>query len=108
MSASKSESLFIEGPTGTLETLAENFDATPKGIMVVCHPHPLHGGTMHNKVVHTLARAGQELGLASLRFNYRGVGKSEGNYGEGIGETDDLLAHWRRSAPSPGIPASHP
>lgn len=92
MTATESKSFFIEGPSGALETLAENFDDSPKGILVVCHPHPLHGGTMQNKVVHTLARAGHDMGLASLRFNYRGVGKSEGSYSEGIGETDDLLA----------------
>ena len=92
MSTNEAKNLFIDGPSGTLECLAENFADTPKGILVVCHPHPQHGGTMHNKVVHTLARAGHELGLASLRFNYRGVGQSEGEYAEGIGETEDLLA----------------
>ncbi len=92
MTAIESKSLFIDGPSGSLETLAENFDDAPKGILVVCHPHPSHGGTMQNKVVHTVARAGHDMGLATLRFNYRGVGKSEGSYNEGIGETDDLLA----------------
>lgn len=82
----------LTGPAGALEILAEGFDAPFTGIAIICHPHPLHGGTMLNKVVHYLARSCRELGLASLRFNYRGVGKSEGSYGEGIGESEDLLA----------------
>lgn len=92
MSRNASNALFIPGPAGPLEALAENFDHIDQGVLVVCHPHPQHGGTLHNKVVHSLARAGHELGLASLRFNYRGVGQSEGSYDEGRGETDDLLA----------------
>jgi len=92
MSVIENKSLFIDGPSGVLESLAENFDHSDNGIMIVCHPHPQHGGSMDNKVVHSLARAGHELGLATLRFNYRGVGKSEGEYAQGIGETDDLLA----------------
>ena len=60
--------------------------------MVVCHPHPLHGGTMQNKVVTTLARCAEELGMPSLRFNFRGVGASAGAFDEGRGETDDALA----------------
>jgi len=83
---------FISGPSGNLETLAEGFDKPFKGIAIICHPHPLHGGTMQNKVVHYLARTLRNLGLATLRFNFRGVGKSEGKYGESIGETADLLA----------------
>ena len=62
------------------------------GFGVVCHPHPLHGGTLQNKVVHTLARALQEQGMPTLRFNYRGVGQSAGVYDEGRGEGDDALA----------------
>lgn len=92
MASNDSQTLFIDGPSGVLEAVLENFDGSPRGIMIVCHPHPLHGGTMQNKVVHTLARSGQALGLASLRFNYRGVGQSAGEYDEGKGETDDLLA----------------
>jgi alpha/beta superfamily hydrolase len=59
---------------------------------VILHPHPLHGGTMHNKVVHTLARGFNELGLASVRFNFRGVGTSAGGFGHGAGESEDALA----------------
>lgn len=75
------------------------------GFGVVCHPHPLHGGTMTNKVVHTVARALQEQGLPTLRFNFRGVGRSEGTYDEGRGETADALAviAWGR-AQWPGAP----
>ena len=92
MVTAEKNTLFIPGPAGKLEALSENFADAPKGVLLVCHPHPLHGGTMHNKVVHTLARAGHDLGLATLRFNYRGIGESEGSYDEGNGETDDLLA----------------
>jgi len=92
MAAIDAKNLFIEGPSGPLEAILENVASQPKGFMVVCHPHPQHGGTLHNKVVHTLARAGHAMGLATLRFNYRGVGESAGEYGEGIGETEDLLA----------------
>jgi len=93
----------IPGPAGALQGLLEDpqGEAAPAraGFAVVCHPHPLFGGTMLNKVVHTLARALQEQGLATLRFNYRGVGESEGQYDEGRGETADALAviEWGRS-----------
>src|SRR5688500_4830499 len=60
--------------------------------MVVCHPHPQHGGTMHNKVVTTLARTAHALGVPTIRFNYRGVGASAGSFDAGLGETDDALA----------------
>jgi alpha/beta superfamily hydrolase len=59
---------------------------------VICHPHPLHGGTMHNKVVYTIAKTFNELGVGTVRFNFRGVGKSSGQFDQGIGETEDLLA----------------
>jgi alpha/beta superfamily hydrolase len=67
-------------------------------VAIVCHPHPLHGGTMTNKVVHTLARAFNELGMPAVRFNYRGVGASAGTYADGDGETQDALAviDWAR------------
>jgi alpha/beta superfamily hydrolase len=66
--------------------------ANRRVIGVVCHPHPLHGGTMQNKVVHTAARALQEAGAATVRFNFRGVGASAGRYDNGIGELDDVVA----------------
>ena len=84
----------VEGPLGALEARVEDPapGVVPGAVGVVCHPHPLHGGTMQNKVVHTLARAMQELGVPTLRFNFRGVGASTGAYGDGIGEVDDALA----------------
>ncbi len=87
------ERIDIAGPSGWLEGQLEKpplGDAV--GIGVVCHPHPQHGGTMDNKVAHTLARAFNRSGFAALRFNFRGVGKSEGEFGEGVGEVDDVLA----------------
>jgi alpha/beta superfamily hydrolase len=93
ISSPGNETLRIAGPAGALEALLELPSGKPiTGYAVICHPHPLHGGTMHNKVVHTLARALQELGCATLRFNYRGVGASFGSYADGIGETLDALA----------------
>ena len=87
------EKLFIAGPTGPLEAIIETpLNASSTDVAVICHPHPLHGGTMTNKVVHMLAKSCNELGLASVRFNYRGVGASEGTYAEGDGETDDAVA----------------
>ena len=87
------EKLFIEGPAGRLESLLEvDAAAPPRGAAVVLHPHPLHGGTMHNKVAHTLARSFVRMGFATLRFNFRGTGSSDGKFDEGQGELDDALA----------------
>ncbi len=87
------ETLMIAGPAGALETRREVPAADAgRACGVVCHPHPLHGGTMDNKVVHAAARAMQMLGAPTLRFNYRGVRASEGHYGEGLGEREDALA----------------
>ncbi len=89
----RAQALLIDGPAGVLEALLEDPQVSPPaGFAVVCHPHPLHGGTLHNKVVHTVARACQERGMPTLRFNYRGVGASAGSYDEGRGETQDVLA----------------
>jgi uncharacterized protein len=97
----------IAGPIGRLEAIAEEpgGGAAPALAAVLCHPHPLYGGTLHNKVVHTLARALRVGGAATLRFNFRGVGGSEGVHDEGAGETQDALAavSWARSR-WPGIP----
>lgn len=88
-----SEAVFIDGPTGKLEAILEvPANARTDVFGVVCHPHPQFGGTMTNKVVHTLARALHMQRVPTLRFNYRGVGKSEGQYDNGVGETDDALA----------------
>ncbi len=94
------ERLFIDGPTGRLEAILElPAGQTPVGSAIVCHPHPQHGGTMHNKVAHTLARAFVRMGFAALRFNFRGTEKSEGHYDNGNGELDDALAaiDWMRA-----------
>lgn len=81
----------VQGAVGPLQAVLEEAD-TPTFVAVICHPHPLFGGTMDNKVVTTLARATRDAGGAAVRFNFRGVGDSQGAYGEGIGETEDLLA----------------
>ena len=87
------ESLMLAGPAGKLEALIEEpEDGKPREAFLVCHPHPLHGGTMHNKVVYRIARGLRRAGAVVLRFNYRGVNMSEGKYDQGIGETDDARA----------------
>jgi len=89
----KREQFIVEGPAGGLEALLESpQDAELSGCAVVCHPHPAHGGTMQNKVVHTLARAFAGCGFATLRFNFRGVGRSDGSFDDGEGEVEDVLA----------------
>ena len=88
------QEFFLRGPAGKLECVAdvpEAGDERPATI-VLCHPHPLHGGTMHNKVITIMERAMRELGLRTIRFNFRGAGESEGEHDEGYGETDDLFA----------------
>jgi len=85
------ESISIRGPVGQLEALLEQPEAFDgRRVAILCHPHPQHQGTMLNKVVHTLARAMTDMGVAAVRFNFRGVGASEGEYGDGVGELDDL------------------
>lgn len=89
--------LFIPGPAGKLEALLSIPSENAQPIIgIICHPNPTQEGTMHNKVVTTIARALEQLGITTLRFNYRGVGKSEGTYGDVVGEIDDLKAvmHW--------------
>ena len=86
------ERLSIDGPAGKLEAILEVPQSESDRVAVVCHPHPLHGGTMQNKVTHTLARTFNQLGVPSVRFNFRGVGNSEGSYDQGRGETEDALA----------------
>ncbi|TWI55412.1 hypothetical protein IQ22_01334 [Pseudomonas duriflava] len=85
----------IEGPAGALEGLHYHHPEA-KGLAIICHPHPLFDGTMHNKVVSTLQRTARDAGFSTLRFNFRGVGQSAGQYGEGQGEIDDAYAaaHW--------------
>lgn len=87
------QSLFLPGPAGKLEALWEQPETARADLVALaCHPHPLFGGTMHNKVVHHTARALQELGLAVLRFNFRGAGGSQGAHDHGRGEADDVRA----------------
>jgi alpha/beta superfamily hydrolase len=86
------ERLIIEGPAGALEIVINAPETSPRGIALVAHPHPQQGGTLDNKVVQTLAKTFFALGYASMRFNFRGVGRSEGVFDDGNGETDDALA----------------
>ena len=90
----RAASFMLGGPTGKLETISDI--AAPacarRGVAVICHPHPQHGGTMHNKVVTMVERALRESGLDTVRFNFRGTGTSGGVYDEGDGESDDLAA----------------
>lgn len=97
--------LSLAGPAGALEAALDEPAAAPGALLVVCHPHPLHGGTMDNKVVQTIARAGLQLGWRVLRFNYRGVGASAGAWDEGRGEVEDALAVIAAGrAEAPGLP----
>jgi hypothetical protein len=80
-----------EGTEGQIDLIIEN-PGTPRGIALICHPHPLFGGTNTNKVTQTLARTFTKLGYVALRPNFRGVGTSAGTHDEGVGETDDMLA----------------
>jgi uncharacterized protein len=82
----------LPGPAGKLEVAFNVPDGNPRGIALVAHPHPLQGGTLDNKVVQTLARTFAALGYVASRFNFRGVGASEGEFDDGVGETDDALA----------------
>ena len=90
------------GPVGPLEVAvdAPAADVAPRGLAVLCHPHPLHGGTLDNKVVQTLARAVVHAGWQCVRLNYRGVGRSAGAWDGGPGETDDaqcIVTHFRQA-----------
>ena len=88
--ARRIESHMLPGPAGKLEALLEEpEDQDPRAAALVCHPHPQHGGTMHNKVVYRIARGLRSAGHVVLRFNYRGVNLSQGAYDSGNGETDD-------------------
>jgi len=90
------ERLIIEGQAGALEAIVEETAVPGSSYGIVCHPHPLFGGTMDNKVVTTVARALHETGIPTVRFNFRGVGASAGAYDQGVGETADAdaVASW--------------
>lgn len=93
------ERVLIAGEAGDIETLIEHPASTPRAVALCCHPHPLFGGTLTNKVIHTVARAFLAEGAITLRFNFRGVGASKGVHDGGEGETRDVLrlATWARS-----------
>lgn len=95
--------LTVAGPAGALEALLQEHEGQRAELAaLVCHPHPSYGGTLHNKVTHRVASTLHALGAIVLRFNFRGVGKSEGRFDEGEGELDDAraaLAELRRRAP---------
>jgi alpha/beta superfamily hydrolase len=98
----------IEGPAGLLEALLEEpEDIAPREVCLVCHPHPAHGGTMHNKVVYRMAKGLRRSGSIVLRFNFRGVGRSTGTYDNMVGEREDARAAlaWLR-ARYPDLPYS--
>jgi len=104
--ARRIESHWLAGPAGRLEALLEEPEVgDPSLAAVVCHPHPLYGGTLHNKVVFRMARGLRSAGVVALRFNFRGVGKSEGAHGNLTGEIEDARAalDWLRSR-YPGLP----
>lgn len=87
------QSVTVAGPAGAIECAIDRpAGGLSHGVAVLCHPHPLHGGTLTNKVVQTLARAFVQLGYTSVRFNFRGAGASQGTWDEGRGEIDDALA----------------
>jgi hypothetical protein len=110
MSAQLHRTLMVSGPAGRLETILwstseQGEGARPPLAAVICHPHPLFGGTMHNKVVYQTAKTIHRLALPVLRFNFRGVGLSEGTHDKGLGEVRDVLAILDfLAAEYPGVP----
>jgi len=92
MTPRSAERLTVPGPAGPIEVVRNVPGPAVRGVALVCHPHPLQGGTLDNKVVQTLARTFFGLGYVAVRFNFRGVGQSAGTFDEGNGETDDALA----------------
>jgi uncharacterized protein len=89
---SHTQRVAVAGPAGAIECAIDTPAQAPRGLAVVCHPHPQFGGTMDNKVVQTLARALVQLGYRCVRFNFRGIGQSQGQWDEGRGEVDDAMA----------------
>ena len=103
----KSEKFSLAGHAGHMECVLDVPDTAPRGIALVAHPHPLYGGTMDNKVAVSLARTFVALGYVAARFNFRGVGASEGTHDEGRGETDDMLLMYEHMvARYPGLPVA--
>ena len=94
-SAARLAHVTIDGPAGPLEAVLQELRQGEHPIAaVICHPHPLYGGTLHNKVVHRVAATFHGMGAAVLRFNFRGVGKSAGRHDHGAGELEDARAAW--------------
>ena len=91
MSRPGEEQVIIEGPAGPLEAVITRGERAGL-VAIICHPNPVQGGTMQNKVVHTLMRAARDMGASTLRFNFRGVGSSAGEHDYGLGEAQDCLA----------------
>lgn len=104
--AGQSQTQLLQGPASAIEVLLAAPREPVRGGCVICHPHPLYGGAMSNKVVYTLASSASKQGLLTLRFNFRGVGKSTGQHDDGLGETDDTvwLAEQLRAALPAGVP----
>lgn len=97
----------LDGHAGKMQCLLDLPDGAPRGIALVAHPHPLYGGTMENKVAQTLARTFVTLGYATARFNFRGVGESEGVHDEGRGEVDDMAIMYQHMVQQyPGLPVT--
>ncbi len=88
---SHEQTCFLPGPSGQIEALWGDVDQA-KACVLLCHPHPLHQGTMTHKILTTAVKVAREMSYATLRFNYRGVGQSEGEYGDIVGECDDASA----------------
>src|SRR5262249_59294724 len=102
------ESYLLDGAEAKIEALLEEPETEPaREVCLVCHPHPLYGGTMHNKVVYRMARGLRRSGSIVMRFNFRGVGRSQGVHDQGLGEFEDarILMDWLRSR-YPALPYS--
>jgi uncharacterized protein len=105
---SEETTFLLNGPAGAIEVLTSvpQDSQIIKGTAIICHPHPLFGGTMHNKVVTTLARVFRDIGVRTVRFNFRGIGKSEGVHDDGRGEVEDVIAiaEWvKRTCPKEAL-----
>lgn len=103
--ASQLKTVSFPGPAGTIEGLWKEASGPPRGSAVFAHPHPLHGGTLHNKVVYRASQALTAAGFPTLRFNFRGVGQSEGMHDAGRGEIDDFRAALDEAIRRGGLPA---
>ena len=101
------EKIYLTGHAGKMQCQLDEPEGAPRGIALVAHPHPLYGGTMENKVAQTLARTFVGLGYVAARFNFRGVGESEGTYDDGRGEVDDMQVMFdHMTAQYPGLPVA--